>query len=63
MTFRLCAEVLLLGLLLFLCPSAFSQDAMHLFHKMQGALGGAGKIVEAGGTKIKTLGQSENRPC
>jgi len=45
MRFRLYAEVLLLGLLLSLCPSAFSQDAMHLFHKMQDALGGADKIA------------------
>lgn len=30
---------------LFLCSSAFAQDGLQLFHKMQEALGGAGKIA------------------
>lgn len=34
-----------LPILLALCPSAFSQDGLQLFHKMQEALGGAAKIA------------------
>lgn len=45
MRFRLFAEASLLGFALLFCPSAFPQDALQLFHKMQEALGGADKIV------------------
>ena len=42
---RLSIRPLLIGLVLFLCPLAFPQDAMQLFRKMQAALGGADKIA------------------
>jgi hypothetical protein len=45
MRLRLSVSPLLIGLILFSCPSAFPQDAMQLFRKMQAALGGADKIA------------------
>jgi len=45
MRLRLSIRQLLIGLVLFSCPSAFPQDAMQLFRKMQVALGGADKIA------------------
>jgi len=45
MRLRLSIGQLLFGLVLFSCPSAFPQDAMQLFRKMQVALGGADKIA------------------
>ena len=45
MKFLSCAEASLVGLSLFVCPSAYPQDALQLFHKMQEALGGADKIA------------------
>lgn len=43
--FRLCAVAPFLGCVVFPGPSAFPQDAMQAFHKMQEALGGADKIA------------------
>ena len=45
MQFLSFAKTSLLGLVLFVCPSAYPQDAIRLLHKMQEALGGADKIA------------------
>ena len=42
---QLNVRLFLIGLVLFSCLSAFPQDAIALFHKMQTALGGADKIA------------------
>lgn len=54
MRLRLSIRPLLIGVVLFFCPSAFPQDAMQLFRKMQAALGGADKIANPSRDSFKT---------